>query len=319
MKIRLKETIPAPCDPHFHVSRFHVSRLTSHLWYPIAMSMRSLLRNWLPPLIIVAAFVWLTLPTWQWLWGEWMGNQYYSHGVFIPFVSAFLIYMRIKRDDTFAWIPGTGLILGMALLGAGVAAYIWFTHQRAWYLSAFTMVVMIAGLVSLLGGSTALRKLIFPVCYLAFMVPLPIIDRATLPLAMFTGVSAGAITQGLGLDVTIVGNAVTLPNVDLVIGAACSGVNSMISLIALLTLVAYLVEGSIWNKLLLVLLAVPLALIGNIARVASLLFVAREWGADAAFTFYHDYSGIGFFILVLVLLVPLVRVMRMNQLRANVI
>lgn len=281
--------------------------------------MRSLLRNWLPPFVITLAFVFLTLPTWQWLWGEWMGNQYYSHGLFIPFVSAFLIYMRVRRDDSFSWIPGTGLLPGLLLLAGGVAAYIWFANQRAHYLASFAMIAMIAGLVTLLGGSTALRKLIFPIGYLFFMVPLPIIDRATLPLAMFTGTAAGGITQAMGLDVTIVGNSVTLPNVDLVIGAACSGVNSLISLTALMTLVAYLVEGPLWTKILLVLLSAPLALAGNILRVATLLFVARAWGADAAFTFYHDYSGIGFFVLVILLLYPLVKMLRMNELRPYVI
>jgi len=280
---------------------------------------RSLLRNWLPPIVITLAFIALTWPTWQWLWGEWMGNQYYSHGLFIPFVSAFLIVMRVRRDDSFAWIPGTGLLLGLLLLAGGVAAYIWFTHQRAFYLASFSMILMIAGLTSLLGGTTALRKLIFPIAYLAFMVPLPIVDRATLPLAMFTGVSAGALTQAAGLEVTIIGNAVTLPNADLVIGAACSGVNSLITLTALMTLVAYLVEGPLWTKVLLVLLSAPLALVGNILRVATLLFVARSWGADAAFTFYHDYSGIGFFVLVLLLLYPLVKMLRMNDLRPYVI
>jgi exosortase len=281
--------------------------------------MRSLLRNWLPPLVITVVFIALTLPTWQWLWGEWMGNQYYSHGLFIPFVSAFLIVMRVRRDDSFAWIPGTGLLLGLLLLAGGVAAYIWFTHQRAFYLASFSMIAMIAGLTSLLGGTTALRKLIFPIGYLVFMVPLPIVDRATLPLAMFTGVSAGAIAQAAGLEVTIIGNAVTLPNADLVIGAACSGVNSLITLTALMTLVAYLVEGPLWAKVSLVLLSAPLAIMGNILRVATLLFVARSWGADAAFTFYHDYSGIAFFVLVLLMLYPMVKMLRMNDLRPYVI
>jgi len=69
----------------------------------------------------------------------------------------------------------------------------------------------------------------------------------------------------------------------------------------------------------LVLLAIPLALLGNILRVATLLFVARAWGADAAFTFYHDYSGILFFVAVLALIVPLTRVLQLGRLRAEVI
>ncbi len=271
------------------------------------------------PLLFTLAFALLTFPTWRWLWGEWMGNDYYSHGLLIVPLCLFLGYQRIRRDDTFVWQPGQGSLPGLLVLSVAVALYLWFVSQRAWYLAAFAMIGMIAGGVWLLGGGRAARTLAFPIGYLAFMVPLPLIERSTLPLALFTGVCSGALVKFLGLDVTIVGNSVTLPNADLVIGAQCSGVNSLITLFALMTLLAYLVEGPLWARLLLVILAVPLALLGNILRVASLLYVARAWGADAAFTYYHDYSGFIFFIGVLLLIYPLARMLGMRSLRANVI
>jgi exosortase len=271
------------------------------------------------PLLLAVAFALITFPSWRWLWGEWMGNDYYSHGILILPLCLFLGYQRIRRDDTFAWRPGQGSLGGLLLFAASLVAYLWFVNQRAWYLASFAMIAMIAGGVWLLGGVRALRTLAFPIGYLVFMVPLPLIERSTLPLALFTGVCSGALVQFLGLDVTIVGNSVTLPNADLVIGAQCSGVNSLITLFALMTLLAYLVEGPLWARLLLVLLAIPLALLGNILRVASLLFVARAWGADAAFTFYHDYSGFLFFIGILLLIYPLTRLLGMRTLRSNVI
>ena len=98
------------------------------------------LRVLVAPLLALAALLLLTWPVWRWLWGEWMGNQYYSHGILIPFVSLFLIIMRIRNDDTFAWIPGNGLLLGMLMLIAGVALYIYFVQQRAYYLANVTMI-----------------------------------------------------------------------------------------------------------------------------------------------------------------------------------
>jgi exosortase len=201
----------------------------------------------------------------------------------------------------------------------GVALYLYFFDSRAFYLAAFGAIVILAGLVWTLGGDNVARRLAFPVAYLALMVPLPLVDRYTLPLAMFTGVCAGAAAQFLGLDVTIVGNAVTLPNADLVIGAQCSGVNSLIALTSLMLLTAYLVRGPWWGRITLVLLAAPLAILGNIVRVASLLFVARAWGGEAGFIFYHDYSGIGFFVIVLALMLPITRLLRCDRLRSEVI
>ncbi len=274
---------------------------------------------WLLPAAVALAFVALTLPTWRWLWAEWMANDYYSHGLLIAPVALFLAWQRARHDAQFAWRPGTQLPAGIVLLALSLALYLWMLNRHAAWLAAFAMIGMIAGLVLLLGGARALRAWIFPIAYLGLMVPLPQIERLTLPLAMFTGVCAGGLVQFLGLDVTIVGNAVSLPNAELVIGAQCSGINSLMALTALLTLVAYLVQGPLWARLTLVALAVPLALLGNILRVASLLFVARAWGADAAFTFYHDYSAIFFFVAVLALLYPITKWLGVNELRPAVI
>ena len=90
-------------------------------------------------------------------------------------------------------------------------------------------------------------------------------------------------------------------------------------LVALTLLVAYLVQGPLLNRVLLILLAIPLAMLGNILRVSSLLFVARRWGAEAGFIFYHDFSGPIFFILMLLLLIPLAALLRCTTLRTDVI
>jgi exosortase len=271
------------------------------------------------PLLALAALILLTWPVWRWLWGEWMGNEYYSHGILIPPVSAYLAYQRFRNDKALRWSPGQGSNWGLILIALGLGLYLWFLSQRAFYLAAFAIILMIGGLVWTLGGSNVAKRLIFPVAYLALMVPLPFVDRYTLPLAMFTGVCSGGLVRLLGLDVEIIGNAVKLPNADLVIGAQCSGVNSLIALTALMILAAYLVSGPTWGRITLVLLSVPLALLGNILRVASLLFVAREWGAQAGFVFYHDYSGLGFFVVVLALMLPLTRLVRCYSLRPEVI
>lgn len=273
---------------------------------------------WLP-LLALAGFVAVTWPVWQWLWFEWMSNEYYSHGLLILPVAIFLAVQRFRNDPGLVYTPGQGHLGGVLVLAIGLAAYLYALQQRAYYLAAFAMIGMLAGLVWALAGAAVLRKLAFPIGYLMLMVPLPLLDRVTLPLALFTGYCSGAIVQFLGMDIAITGNAITLPNADLVIGAQCSGVNSLITLVALLVLVAYLLEGPVWSRILLVLLAVPLALIGNILRVATLLVVARAWGADAAFTFYHDYSGILFFVAVLALIIPITRALQFGALRTEVI
>ncbi len=280
--------------------------------------MNRLFTCYLTPILATAAFALLTLPVWRWLWSEWMGNDYYSHGILIAPVAVYLAVQRIRMDSTVRLSPQNSN-WALLLVVAGLGVFVVALGGRAYYLAAFAMVALLGGMVWTLGGNHTARALAFPLAYLALMVPLPFIERATLPLAMFTGVCSSSLVRFLGMDITVVGNSVTLPNADLVIGAQCSGINSLIALTALTVLAAYLVQGPLWARVLLALLAVPLALLSNILRVASLLFVAQAYGANAAFIFYHDYSGPLFFLLSLALLWPLARLLRCDELRLNVI
>lgn len=266
--------------------------------------------------ILLAILAW---PVWEWLWREWLGNQYYSHGMLIPFVSIYLAIRRFQLDKAFLQGKLWGSTTGLFLLALSLVGFVAAFDNRTYFLAAFAMIGILASLVWVIGSSQILYKLRFPISYLALMVPLPFLDRFTLPLALFTGVCSGSLVRFLGLNIEVIGNAVKLPNANLVIGAQCSGVNSLITLIALTTLAAYLVSGPTWGRLLLILAAVPLALMGNILRVASLIYIARWFGADSAFTFYHDYSGILFFLVAMALLYPLGRLLQCTGLRLNVI
>jgi exosortase len=257
------------------------------------------------PLLSLALLALLTWPVWRWLWGEWWSNEYYSHGLLIIPLSAYLAWRR--------WPPpaarGGGDSRGLALTAGGMGLFLFFITHKATYLAAFAMIVMLAGLVWTFGGLELLKRLAFPLGFLGLMVPLPFVERATLPLALWTGDCSGGLAGWLGLDVTITGAAITLPNTTLVIGAQCSGVNSIISLFTLTTLAAYALRGPLWGRLALMALAIPLAMLGNVLRVANLLFVAHYLGAEAAFRFYHDYSGPIFFVIALLLLIPLTRLL----------
>ena len=272
--------------------------------------------------VAIVAAILLTIlawPVWEWLWREWLGNQYYSHGILIPFVSIYLAIRRFQLDRAILEGHLRGSAGGLLLLGVSLIGFVAALYNKTYFVAAFAMIGVLAGLVWVIGSSQILYKLRFPIGYLALMVPLPFLDRFTLPLALFTGVCSGGLVRMLGLNIEVIGNAVKLPNANLVIGAQCSGVNSLITLIALTTLAAYLVSGPTWGRLLLILAAIPLALIGNILRVASLIYVARWFGADSAFTFYHDYSGILFFIVAMALLYPLGRLLQCTGLRLSVI
>jgi exosortase len=273
----------------------------------------------LVPAAVIIVFALLTWPVWRWLWGEWMANDYYSHGVLIAPVALYLAWRRLRNGKPGQWRADLDDNRGLVLLAASLGLYLAFLNNKAYYLAAFALIGLLAGVVWILGAAHTVRKLAFPLGYLALMVPLPFVDRATLPLALFTGVCSTVLVKFLGVNVTILGNAITLPNADLIIGAQCSGINSIMALTALNALAAYIVAGPWWGRVTLVLLAVPVAMLGNILRIASLLFVARAYGAQAAFSYYHSYSGVVFFVLALAMLIPLMRLLRCRTLRLDVL
>lgn len=277
------------------------------------------LMQWIVPGVITILFFLVTWPVWHWLWQEWMGNDYYSHGVLIIPVALYLAWRRLQNDRHWQWAARWGDNVGLLILGISLVMYLYLLNNKVYYLAAFAVISLVVSLVWIVAGRHTLRMLIFPLSYLTLMVPLPIVERATLPLALFTGVCSSALVRFLGLEITVVGNSIMLPNADLVVGAQCSGINSMIALTSLNALVAYIVAGPLWSRVALVVLAIPIAMLGNIFRVANLLFVARSWGAEAAFQFYHTYSGIIFFGLALLLLVPLTRLLRCTTLRLHVL
>lgn len=283
-------------------------------------------------LIVLCVFILLTWPVWQWLWREWMGNDYYSHGLLILPTALFLAIQRLRlhkqpltTDTSSAEKPlptklsaFTPSISGVSLL-LSVVIYLIFLNYKAYYLAAFAMIAMIGAIVWSLGTVRLLRLWRFPIGYLLLMVPLPFVERLTYPMAIFAGLCGGELVRLFGMDLQIVGNAVTLPNAELVIGAQCSGINSLIALLALTILASYVLTGPWWGRLILVLASIPLAIMGNILRITSLIFIARSYGAQAGFVFYHDYSGIIFFICILLLMLPLMRLLQVNRLRMDVI
>jgi exosortase len=259
----------------------------------------------------------LFYPTLKWLLGEWLGNDYYSHGPLVPLISVFLAW-RLWVN----WPPEQRQIkpatLGLLPLGVGLAVYLYALLQRAYFAASLAMVVVIAGLVWYLLGTAALRRFAFPIGFLSFMVPLPFVEPLSVPLAQFTGALSAAIVRLLGVPITVNGAQISLPNAALVVGAQCSGLRSIVTLMTLVALVLFLVEGTWWKKLLLALSSIVIAGLGNVIRVASLLAVANIWGADAAFKYYHDYSGIVFFLSALALLLLFSWVLGCREIRDDI-
>ena len=81
------------------------------------------------------------------------------------------------------------------------------------------------------------------------------------------------------------------------VGLPCSGMNTLIALLALVAIFVYLLRGSFYKKVIVFMLAFPLAILANVFRISSLLLVANHLGAEAAEGFFHGFSSLLFFLL----------------------
>ncbi len=267
--------------------------------------------------VITLLLLALFYPTLRWLVGEWLGNDYYSHGPLVPIVSA-LVAWRLWHN----WpserrrLAPSNLGLGLGL--AGLLVHLVALSQRAYFVASLAMIAVLAGLVWALLGVGILKRMAFPLLFLLFMVPLPFVEPLSVPMAQVTGVISAAVVRLFGVPIVVNGSAVSLPNAQLVVGAQCSGLRSIVTLFTLVGIVVFILQGPWPSKALLALSSIVIAAFGNVLRVASLLGVANAWGADVGFKYYHDYSGIVFFLSALALLLLFSRLLGCREIREDI-
>ncbi|MFC1872262.1 exosortase/archaeosortase family protein [Chloroflexota bacterium] len=259
------------------------------------------------PIIIFIAISILFLPVYTWLIREWLHNPYYGHGFLIPIASGFIFWLR--RDSFTLQAPSNR---GLIILGTGILLYLVGYVFRLHYLSALALPVIIYGVIVYLYGINSAKRFMFPILILIFMIPLPFVDWLGFRLQLLTTYSTVALLQLSGIDVSAVGNQIALPNASFTIGIACSGINSLISMITISAIIAFIIRGSLTKRMSIIILSVPIALFTNILRVTSIILIAYWWDSDIALDFFHNLSGIIFFLLAIAVLVIITKLIRCN-------
>jgi exosortase len=265
-------------------------------------------RAWMVAALIVALLVVAFRPLLVWMVDRWStGDSYYSHGFFVPLVAMAFIWRDRRvlraayaRDHAGSWLGLAVFLLGLlGLLVSGILS-IYFT-------AAFTLIVTLWGLGGFLFGRPVMRRLGFPAFVLTFMAPLPLemIAGVSLRLKLLAGDLAIRSMNAIGLMATNDGSTIYLGNDQastVVVGDACSGLRSLISLLFLGVLFAYLSGLTPPRKGVVLLASVPIAILANVARVFLLCLVAFHWGSAAIEGWVHDLSGYMIFVVAFALL-----------------
>jgi len=255
--------------------------------------------------VISILVILMYLPLFIWMVQSWLYDPNYYHGLLIPIISGFIFWMRRHNFKKAITWPAGGIILG-----SGLVIYI-LSHVISMYiLTAVSFLLVVLGIIAYITGREVVKTFIFPVLFLIFMIPLPFLDRISYILQNFTTSLTATISQWIGLPVTTSGNQIQLPDITLTVGAACSGINSLYSLLALAALLAFLIKSSAWKRAVIFISSVPIAILANIIRVTLIILIAYYFGEENALNYFHDFSSILLFLLALVLLILLTLVLR---------
>ena len=239
--------------------------------------------------VAVTAAVLLSWQNFRKLWDDWMTLPAYSHGVLVPFVFALLIYLERDRLRN---LDDTPSLWGVFLIGAGVLLLATGTVSGLYFIQQVSLLFLVAGIVA---GYWGLRTLIatrFPILYLLFMIPLPylIFNAIALPLQMMAAKGSAHLLEMLQIPVYREGNIINLPHISLGVVKACSGIQSLVSLLAIAVLLAKIGNLKTFPATLFILSAVPIAVVANMIRIAG-AGVLGSMNPDLAEGFFHMFSG----------------------------
>lgn len=239
-----------------------------------------------------------------WMWNAWSGNDWdEGHGALMPLVVLALLWW--KRKELVAlplglWWPGLALVaVGMLLHVAG------YMIQQP----RVSIVGLFGGIYGLMGmawGWRFLRASFFPFFLFAFCIPFgSLAEKVTFPLRMLVTHLSVGISQAVGFEVVREGSLIydVQRTFRFDVAPACSGIRSLVALLALTTIFGFVAFRSSWRRLVMVLAAFPLAVLGNATRITFTIFVTELLGQKYGVAVEQKFGFVTFAVAIVCVLV----------------
>jgi exosortase D (VPLPA-CTERM-specific) len=232
---------------------------------------------------------------------DWATDENYSHGFLMVPVVIFVLWRQRKQLAAITERPsilgllvvaGSVIVLGAGVLGAEL------------FLTRVALLGTLAGTVVFLWGFGHLRAVGFAFLLLLLAIPIPaiIFNQIAFPLQLLASRFGEFALSACQIPVLREGNVIVLASTSLEVAEACSGIRSLVSLVALAVIWGYLSESAMWLRWVLACSAVPIAIFANGIRVAGTGIAADLMGPEAALGFFHGFSGWLVFLVAGVLL-----------------
>lgn len=240
--------------------------------------------------VLAVGLLWAFWPILVAMAERWSNDPRYAHGYLVPMFSLAMLWMR--RSE----IPGEELrssSRGLAFIVLGAVILLVGAYFRQGTIEGLALLAYLAGVAMVLGGWPALRWSWPSIMFLFFMIPLPWrIENALGPPLQWLATRASTFTlQTLGFMAFAEGNVIQLNDGKIGVVEACSGLSMVITFIALSVGMVLVVDRTPLDRIVLVLSAIPVALLANIARIILTGVLHETIGGQIADKFYHDLAG----------------------------
>jgi len=270
--------------------------MTSQVVAPDAFRWQTVVTRGWPVILGLLA---LTIPlAWHLAHTLWRTDDQ-GHG---PILLCVVLWLVWSQREALAAIRATGSPAGWPLLVIGLCCYVVGTSQSIYFLAIGSLIPTVAGVTLLVFGRAGLRLLAFPLFFLVFLIPLPgaLVEAITSSMKIHVSECAEALLYLCGLPIARAGVVLTVGPYELMVADACSGLNSMFSLLALGFLYLHLQRYVAWQRSLVLLAAiVPIAFFANVVRVIALVVITYCYGDAAGQGFVHDFAGLLMFLVAL--------------------
>jgi exosortase len=254
--------------------------------------------------ILSILFLVLYAPTFHMFIYDWSNDDNYSHGFLVPLIVGYLVWTKRKELQKTQPKPS---IWGLGVLMLGLIIYLVGTIGAEWFLRRSSLIVVLGGLILFLYGIEYVKIFLFPLVFLIFMVPLPAIIYRSVAfrLQLFVTRVSAQLISFVGITVYRSGNVIEVSTGPLAVEEACSGMRSIMALLALTSLFAYFMYRSRLKQWILIAFALPIAVVTNIIRVTVTGIFAHYFGKEFAEGILHESFGLIVFVIAFVLLLLL--------------
>ena len=251
----------------------------------------------------------------------WWTDENYSHGLLLPFVIAFLLWVEFPRWARVEFRAAVGL--GVGLIAVALLFLFVGTLGAELFTQRVSLVILLAGIAFYLGGRRVWKLLLMPLALILLAIPIPeiVLNKITFPMQLLATDWAVGLIRVLAVPVLKAGNVIeVLPKgatatVQFEVVEACSGIRSLMTLATLALIYAFFTRrnddyerlsvwrnSDFWRAVVLIAMSLPIAVATNAGRLMFVVWLAFDYGEAVANGFWHKFSGWLIYLAALILL-----------------